>query len=221
MALNYTTLQTAVLAYSHRADLASMFSTFVTLAEAKINRSVRMARSRAVDTSQTLATGATTLTVPTGAVEISGLALRLVTTTTYDRIKFAPPEKFRMAQVGVEGWPSWWTHEGGAIKVDQAPSQDAYAAITYMTGFDLVNEPLGTNALIEAAPDVYLNAVLAELHRYVQDDERAAYYAQLTAAAVDQLNEQQRRLDASHRGTAVLEVTGMVGGGRGYNINVE
>lgn len=221
MSLNYTTLQTAVLAYSHRSDLASMFSTFVTLAEAKINRVVRMARSRAVDTSQTLATGATTLTVPSGAVEITGLALRLITSATYERIRFAPPEKFRAAEVGVNGWPAWWTHEGGEIKVDQAPSQDAYAAITYLAGFDLVNEPLGTNALIEAAPDVYLNATLAELFRYVQDDERATYYSQLTAAAVDQLNAQQRRLDASHRGHAVLEVAGMTGGARGYNINVE
>ncbi len=221
MALNYSTLQTAVLGYSHRGDLASMFSTFVTLAEAKINRVVRMARSRAVDASQTLAAGSTTLTIPTGAVEVQGLALRLTTSASSERVKFAPPEKFRAAEININGWPSWWTVEDGVIKVDQAPSQDAQASITYLAGFDLVAEPLGTNALIEAAPDVYLNAVLAELFRYVQDDERATYYSQLASAAVEQLNEQQRRMDASHRGTAVLEVAGMTGGGRGYNINVE
>lgn len=172
---NYSDLQTAVANYLHRGDLTALIPDFITIAEAKINRELRL---RAME--QT-ATGSVSdsVALPTGFIEMISLAVEIGGTKW--PITYVPPSSL----TGETGTPRNYSLVGDNILFD--PSGTGYAYyLDYYKKFDALSS--GVNWLITNAPDVYLYATLLEAAPYINDDARIQTWGQMLLDSVARLD---------------------------------
>ena len=152
---NYAELQTAIKGWLHRTDLDSQIPDFITLAETKLNRVLRI---RAMEN---IATGSVSSTValPTGFVEMKALT---VTSggSTYPLDYITPNEV-----VSASATARKYSLIGDSIYFVPAGSGETYSMVYYKK-FDPISS--GVNWLITNAPDVYLFASLLEAAPYIQ-----------------------------------------------------
>lgn len=155
----YAELQTSVASWLHRADLTSQIPDFITLAEAKLNRKLRL---RAQENTATDTVSAT-VALPTGFVEMKSLTVS------------AGGENYPLTYVTPElitsetGQPSSYSIVGDNIVFQNSSTGYAYTLVYYKP-FDSLSA--GVNWLITNAPDVYLYATLLEAAPYMKNDKR-------------------------------------------------
>lgn len=186
-------------------------ATFVTLAEARINRDLRL---NAVEAEATL-TGtlsSRSLSLPTGYIE----AVALWLTTYGDR---QPLRKFIAGTEPVlvpNGIPSAWCIDGAAISLDW-PCDQAHPFAFRYRGRLRLSDVVTTNALLENHPDVYLSATLIEAYLFVKDTESAATWEGRYRDGKAGAN----RLEMRSKRTKMAVDPGLaaIGGGGTYNIN--
>lgn len=179
---NYADLQIAVASWLHpggTSPVTSLIPDFITLAEAKLNRRLRL---RAMET---VATGSITASVslPTDFLEIKSL-----TTTQGDatwKLEYCDP-----SEITGEATTSYkYTVIGANIKFPTVGSGQTYT-LTYYAKLPALSA--GANWLITHAPHVYLYAVLVEGCEYIQDTNRLTQYNQLLESAIEQLQTSER-----------------------------
>jgi hypothetical protein len=177
---NYAELQTAVTSYLHRSDLTAMIPEFITLAEAKINRALRL---RAMEN---IATGAVAASValPTGFVEMIGLSAS-VGSTTY-ALTYIPPSGINAANASARSY----SIVGDSLYFVPSGSSQTYT-LTYYKKFDALST--GINWLITNAPDVYMYATMLEAAPYIKDDSRIATWANMLTESIEGLKRADRR----------------------------
>ena len=169
----------AVGKYLHRSDLATVVPDFIVLAEAKLNRILRIRAMEATETG----TVAATVALPTGCVEI--ISLTAATGTVYSPLTYAPPSSI----VGIPTNSKRYTIVGENIEFINLQVG------TYILNYYKKLDPLsaGANWLITNAPDVYLYATLVEAAPYINDDKRVSTWSQFLANSINQLMESDRR----------------------------
>lgn len=151
-------LLTAVANWLHRADLTSIIPDFVTLAEARLNRRLRLRTQE----NTTTGTASSSVALPTGFVEVK--SLRIVSGTSTWALAYKPP-----SMIGADtGTPGFYTIIGDNIVFD--PSGSYTYSLSYWKKFDALSA--GVNWLITNAPDVYLYATLLEAAPYIKNDAR-------------------------------------------------
>jgi hypothetical protein len=170
---NYAELQTAVGEWLHRSDLTGKIPDFITLAEAKINRVLRI---RAMEN---IATGTPTnpTALPTGFVEM--IALTVTNGGASYPLTYIPPAQL----TGDTATPNRYTLIGDNIYFE--PSGSGTYSLTYYKKFDPLSS--GVNWLITNAPDVYLYATLLEASPYLVNDGRIQTWYQMLDKTVEQL----------------------------------
>lgn len=160
---NNAELKTAVANWLHRADLTSYIPDFISLAEAKLNRRLRL---RAMENTTTGTTG-TSASLPTGFIDMRSITATDSATTW--PLTYIPPE-----QIGIDtSAPTEYSIVGDTIYFKGTSSAYTYT-LTYYKGFDAITA--GANWLITNAPDVYLYATLLEATPYIQSDPRIAVW---------------------------------------------
>ena len=157
---NYADLQTSVAAWLHRSDLTTIIPDLITLAEAKLNRILRI---RAMENTTTGSIAAS-VSLPTGFVEMISL-------TATGNGKTWPLQYRSPSSLSGEttGTPAYYSLVGDSIYFDPGTSGYTYS-ITYYKKFDALSG--GVNWLITNAPDAYLYATLCEAAPYIKDDAR-------------------------------------------------
>lgn len=194
---NFAELQAAIGSYLARDDLSSYLGDFIGLAEARINRDLRI---RPMETSTALTTvgGTPTIELPARYLQMRLLTLeanpgRVLTYLT-------PEDLRRRYRSSGGGKPFVFTLEADAIRL--APTPDGvysigclyYAAFAPLSG--------GVNWLIQNAPDVYLYASLCEAMPFIGNDRRLAVWQALYAQAVERLTAADQR--DRHSGAALM-----------------
>jgi hypothetical protein len=174
---NYAELQTAVANYLHRSDLTSVIPDFITLAETKLNRMLRL---RAMQ-DQATGTVASSVALPTGFLEV--IALTVTSGGTSWPLLYVPPTKLS----GESSTSFRYSIIGDNIYFDPAGTETY--TLTYFKKFAALSA--GTNWLIETAPDLYLYATLMEASPYIKDTKSL----QIWGAAMTQLIEDLQRAD--------------------------
>lgn len=171
---NYAELQTAIAGWLHRSDLSAMIPDFISLAEVKLNRRLRL---RAMEN---IATGTVSATValPTGYVETKALT---VTSggTTYPLEYITPNSVVTESATAIR-----YSIVGENIVFVPSGSGETYS-LTYYKKFDPLSA--GVNWLITNAPDLYLYASLLEASPYIKDDARIGVWAQAVEDVIGQL----------------------------------
>jgi hypothetical protein len=177
---NYSDLQTTVANYLHRSDLTSMIPDFITLAEAKLNRELRL---RAMEDTAT-GTVAASISLPTGYIEMRGISVGSGNSTW--NLTYRPPSDINTET----GTPVNYSIKGETLYF--LPYGTAYSyTIDFYKKFDALSG--GVNWLITNAPDIYLYATLLEASPYIKDDARIGTWAQLLIDSVTRLQSADKR----------------------------
>ena len=183
---DYTALKTAVASWLHRADLESKIPDFITLAEAKFNRALRVEEMVSVH-SATAADSA--ITLPTDYLEAISLE---VAGNAYD---------FRPASVFFELEGRYYTRRGNQLVLADAGGDVTLHYYAQIPGLSTGNP---SNWLLEKAPDLYLYSALLEAAPYIKDDARLAVWGSARQAVLDAI---QSANDASRYSGRALTIS--------------
>lgn len=181
----YSGLQSAVADWLEREDLTTRIPDFINLAEAQINRALRLRqmvrRSAAVIADAYSA-------APPDLIEVVSLTLDGL------RIEPAPPETLTgyASSASGAGRPRMFALVGEEIRYWPPPDRAYGAELTYFARIPALSDSVISTWLLAEAPDVYLYGALLQAAPYLHDSESAASWGQLYIAALDALRQGQR-----------------------------
>ena len=208
----YAELQAAAANWLVRADLTDRVPEFITLAEARLNRTLR-ARLAEVEQTLSLSAGARTVPLPGGFAEPLALWI-LRSDGGRCGLRFLEPSL--LAAISLRGEPASWSIDGPNLAFDR-PADQAYSFVLRMLARFQLSDAAPTNALLSDSPDVYLFATLCEAAPFLRDDELAQAYESKLERALADLNAKDARSRAARtlitdlpRPRAVFDIT------RGY-----
>jgi hypothetical protein len=184
----------AVMGKSTGANFTAAIPDFVTLAEARINRRLRV---RAMESAFTLSAtgGEPRVALPTGYVGFNNIYMN---DDAANPLQYLPSEQFRTQFSGsVTGKPTSYTIEGENLVLGPVPDTDyTLKGICYLT-----LSPLSTmvNSVFTSNPDLYLFGALAEAWDFQdQDTQTQKYLARFESAAIQiQERDTQDRISGS------------------------
>lgn len=178
----YTGLQSMVASWLNRSDLTALIPDFITLAEERLNRVLRV-RQMEVDLAETeIASGVIAVPVGTLAVKslwVSGLDRKPLHSQSFDFVKSR----------GIEGVPSVYAWQGTSFHFDGAGSVEGvlYERIPTLTA------EVDTNWLLTEAPSAYLYAALREAFDYIRNDSERDRWAMRLDSVLNELNGVEKR----------------------------
>jgi hypothetical protein len=191
MAINtYATLQSSISDWLNRSDLTSAIESFISLAEAQMNRTIRhrdmIERAQATMDSEYSATPADW---------IQSVSLILETTPVTQRDYGTAEEMNRKKSTNVAGGkPQCYTHVGDEIQVYPVPDSTSYTAeLVYYAKIPPLSDTNTSNWLLAAHPDIYLYGSLMQSAPYLVDDQRLGVWAGLYQKGIDDLTISDQR----------------------------
>jgi len=184
----YAELKASVAGWLNRPDLTAIIPDLIALAEADINRRLRC-RQMLKRVSTTL--DAAREVLPGDFLEAQQLVLP------------GPPPRL-VEQVGPSQIPDlrarhpagtalYYALLGDALEfVPEAPARGTLE-LTYYARLAALSDAAPSNAVLQAHPDLYLYATLAQSAPYLRDDARLTIWAGLYAATLDAIHALDRR----------------------------
>lgn len=208
---NYTELRAAIAAWSKRPDLSEQIPTFISLAEARINR-VFVARSMERESELMTVAGSQYVSLPAGLVNPVGLWLKawLPRVRITQKLASELPSK-----TNTTGFPEYWAIDGDRIRFDKL-CQEAWPFDFRWTESLALSADAPTNYVLTHNPDLYLWGALAEVAQYTRDAQELAICEQRFQVALKDAANNENDM----RATAPLatELGGALRQGR-FNIN--
>lgn len=196
---NLATLKENVATALVRTDFTDRIAAAVPLAEAWLNRNLRL---RMMESDQALVgvASSASIALPTGFLEPLSLILNDSTCTCP-----VPMRASGQGSLTSVGRPTWYAIDGANI-VFNRPCDAAYSFTLHMLTRFALSADTDTNALLTAWPDLYLMAVLAAVAGvYLTDDPRLGVWVQ----ARDGLLAEVLRKEARSKAPAQLSADAM------------
>ncbi len=220
MAINtYATLQTAVANWLDRSDLTDRIPEFIALAEARMNRTLRLAIMLNVD--QTTLGGATALVagtrdyaLPSGYLQMVDFHLRTSPITT---LSYLTPENMNRMWAGSQaGKPLAYTifsdNSSGTpvkkVRLGPSPGSAYDYSIMFYKKIDALSDSNTTEQMLTDNPDVYLYGALLEAEPFLMNDERVQLWATAFQESIRALQEQDNKDRHSGSAMRVMNTTG-------------
>mgnify|MGYP006935472300 CR=1 FL=1 len=168
----YSELKDAVSEWMERNDVSGYAADFITLAEARLNRELKV-----VETDATL-----TGTVGSRSLDLSALSIvepmsLFIVDTGYRReyeLSRVPDGQFPYAESN--GQPSIWGVDGNFIDLN-CPLDEPYEFRFHYRGRFALSDAAPTNSLLQNDPDIYLSATIVWGGMFTEDDAMVARYA--------------------------------------------
>ncbi len=204
----YAELQAAAANWLVRADLTARIPEFITLAEARLNRSLR-ARLAETEAALSGVVGSRFIPLPAGFAE--PLALWIVREAGREALRFAPPSLIGASSL--RGEPAAWTVDGTKLAFER-PCDQAYPFTLRMLAKFQLTEAAPTNALLADCPDAYLFATLCEAAPFLRDADLAGAYEARLERAIAEINSKDARSRAPRTLSTELAPAFLQGGGR-------
>jgi hypothetical protein len=183
---SFDNLKTAVANWLDRNDLADRIPEFITLAENRINRHVRI---RAMERRSTAPTksGEDYMGLPSGYIQ-----MRHISVSQNGRdldLEYMSPERFDVEMTtkwgGGSGRPRIYTLVGDEIRLGPTPDAVYTIEMVYYKKFDHLSTTQTSNWLITDAPDLLLYGALLEAEPFVKDQEAAKMWGMYFSQAVE------------------------------------
>ena len=191
----YSELQTAITDYMARSDLTGNVEDFIALAEARLNRLLKM-----VETDTTL-----TGTAASRRIDISSLSLiqpiALFAVSNGDEVEISRKPDGSFAYDDTAGLPSFYGLDGTNIDFDR-PLDQAYTFRFRYQGRFALSDAAPTNKLLTENPDVYLSASIVWGSIYIKDASQAAGFKSILDEFV---TETKNILSQAKRGTLTVD----------------
>ena len=195
MALDtYANLKTAIADWLDRSDLTDRIPDFIALAEARLNRELRI-RPMEVRSTMTTTVGQRYFNLPGGYLQMRNFQIN---TNPITPLEYITPEMLdRLYGSNTSGKPRAYSLIGDEIQL--APIPDA--AYTIEMAFYEKFTPLGdgtsgtvtSNWLTKNAPDVLLYGALIEAEPFIKNDERIQLWLTAYKEAIDKIQKADAR----------------------------
>jgi hypothetical protein len=198
----FTELKDAVADWLDRSDLTARIPDFITLAEARINRDLRI-RPMEVRSTMETTSGQQYFNLPGGYIQMRNIQLNTNPTAP---LEYITPEMLdRLYGSSATGKPRAYSLIGDEIQL--APIPDS--AYTLEMAFYEKFTPLGdgtsgtvtTNWITKNAPDVILYGSLLEAEPFIKNDERIGLWLNAYNGAIKKLQDADAR--DRHSGSAM------------------
>lgn len=187
----FADLRTTASNYLHRSDLASQIPDFITLAEWRMARSLRIAPLMLTST-VVIAPGGSTGALPAGYLEMVNTQIAAGTELVY-----VPPDTIDRVPAGAVPWA--YTLLGTSVQIAPAWTAGGNLSATYFRKESALSDSVTTNWYIANAPDTLLYAVLLEAAPYLIDDTRIQIWRDYFREGVDSINRQYGNVDPHKR----------------------
>lgn len=182
----YTELQTALTNWSDRTDLSARMPEFIALAEAKLNRTLRVRRMLSA-TTDTMSSSAITLPSDWAAFE----SIWYTSSGKRYLLTNIPIEEVNIEDAGTTGMPDSYYIAGSTVTFFPTADSNYTVGYVYYQNLPALSSN-STNWLLTSHPDIYLYASMLELSIYVKDQEDIQKYVELTRGAVLQLEKSDK-----------------------------
>lgn len=206
----YSELKTALANWGKRSDLTSMMGDFISLTEARIQRSL-IARTQEVETELTMTAGSRYVDLP--ADFDTAISLWLKANLPREELPQLLPTELKGSNVS--GYPEAWAIDADSIAFDKPASFAWTLDFRYAKPFAL-SDSTPTNYILDNYPDVYLFGALCELSGYVFDNERQALYEARFQRAINDAADAEHANRSGAILTTDLRTTGAFNINRGY-----
>jgi len=182
----YSALKTAIADWLHRTDMTTYLDDFIDMAEAEMNRELRMSE---MESRATITASDEYVPMPTGALEIRNIQVNGTYTYT---VTYKPPAQMDLDNQGATGDPKFYTIIGNEFQLYPVPSSSVLEVAYYkaITPLDSTNT---TNFMLTSHPSVYLHGCLAQACIWARDFEGAQMHGQEFNRLLAQLNETSTR----------------------------
>lgn len=192
----YDELKSSIADFLNRDDLTSVIPTFISLAEADMNRQVRHWRmeDRAVATIDSQYTS-----LPTDFIEAVRVMLTSPSTRRLELITNSELMDKR-ATSETAGTPAYYAIVDGSFEVYPIPDQDYSMEILYFGRITALSASITTNWMLDYNPDAYLYGSLAAAAPYLGEDQRTQIWASLYQNAISGINLEDDKAKASGAG---------------------
>ena len=201
----YTELKTAVANWLDRDDLTDRIPEFISLAEARFNRLLRL---RSMETKQTASTagGQRNYALPTNYIQMRNFQLN---TSPLIVLSYVTPEIYDRLWGGSQtGTPTFYTILANEISLGPIPASVTTMEMLFYKRFDYLTTSAPTNWLLTNAPDIYLYGTMMEAEPFIMNDERVALWATSLARSVQDLQEQDNKDRHSGSALRVMNTSG-------------
>jgi hypothetical protein len=180
---NFTDLKSEVASNANRSDLTSLIPTFIQLAEADMQRRLKLSELEATSSVDVVA-GIGTL--PTGYV---GARALYWDGDQAQPLTYITPDRYN-SQLNCSGSPKWFTVQGGQLKT--LPQGDGTVVMQYLARFTPLSDSNATNAIIDNYPDAYFFGTLKYLYHNTRNWDAKAQQAGEFEQAVSQIIKDQK-----------------------------
>lgn len=180
--MTYTELIQRVADFAHRSDLAGQMPTFVKLAEAKLNRALRVRQMEGVITGTIDAGNKIPLPADFGSIKA------LWPTGTNGGSIIPQTLETVVGSGRIYGTPTLYAVTDSALRFDGTGDVEG---VYFKRLPNLTTN--GTNWLSEAHPDAYLWSVLAEVAVYTLDANQGAFYGTKAQEAIQSVQNSDTR----------------------------
>jgi hypothetical protein len=203
MALNtYSGLKDAVADWLDRSDISTRIPDFITLAEARINRDLRI-RAMEVRSTMTTTAGKRYFNLPGGYLQMRNIQLN---TDAIKPLEYVTPEMLdRLYSGSVSGVPRAYTLIGDEIQLAPVPDAAYILEMAFYEKFtelgDGTSGTVTSNWLTKNAPDVLLYGALLEAEPFIKNDERIPVWLNAYRESIDKIQKADAR--DRHSGSAM------------------
>ena len=182
--MTYAELKTTIADWLNRSDLDSVIPTFISLAEAELERKLRM---REMEAQTTLAVSASPVELPADFLQF-----RVVVLDTGSRrvqLDVLSAEQFAdfAAAHNPSGTPCVVAVIGNALHLAPAPDAEYNLEMVYYRKLARLSDQNPSNWLLESHPDAYLYGALQHSAPFLRDDDRLPVWAAKFANVVREL----------------------------------
>ena len=194
----YSELQTAVANWLDRDDLTDRIPEFIALAEARMNRVLRLRLMEGKYTASTV-NGQRNYALPTGYIQMRNFQ---VNTTPITPVQYVSPEIYdRLYGSTQTGTPKFYTIVANEIQLGPIPGSVMTLEMLFYKKITSLSTTNPTEAMLTDNPDIYLYGALLEAEPFIMNDERVPLWMQGFQQAVEDLQEQDNK--DRHSGSAL------------------
>ena len=201
----YAELQTAVANWLDRDDLTNRIPEFIALAEARMNRVLRIRLMEGKYTASTVA-AQRNYALPAGYLQMRNIQIN---TTPIRPCQYVTPEIYdRLYGSTTTGTPEIYTIIANEIQLGPIPAGVQTIEMLFYKKISALSVTNTTEAMLTDNPDIYLYGALLEAEPFIMNDERVPLWAQGFSQAVADLQEQDNKDRHSGSALRVMNTSG-------------
>jgi hypothetical protein len=195
MALDtFSELKTTIADYLNRDDLTSIIPSFISIAEAKFNRKLRV-RQMVKRATATLDTAF--FAFPSDFLQAKEFQLNTNPITYLEFVTEKQGDLMRQDAIIAPGKPKYYTIVGTQLEVISTPDEEYTGELTYYGKIPALSDSNTSNWLLAYAPDLYLYGALVEATPYLKDDERLGTWSTLYTNSLGDIEVADQRASVS------------------------